>query len=175
MAGARRDAPTEAETTDPEEMEAPTTPPLPVDAQTTTTDETTTTDADRADRTEAVAMATAATEVETTTTTTTTITIDAADAGTLTSRTAVRRKNEKVEIAGLCKSSADLKVWSSAVYDDVMACSSHGDAAYFWILSIEDEDATFDSLSHCEERFVGLDSKLRTALTRYTVGDHANK
>ena len=56
----------------------------------------------------------------------------------------------------------------------VSSCSCTLDA-YPWILEVTDDDATFDALSICELRFESLDSKLRTALTRFTVGDQANK
>ncbi len=56
-----------------------------------------------------------------------------------------------------------------------MACSAEGDAAYAWILCVEDDDCTFEKMAICERRFVQLDAKLRTALTKYTTGDAANK
>jgi hypothetical protein len=42
-------------------------------------------------------------------------------------------------------------------------------------LEVSDDDATFESLSRCELRFETLDSKLRTALARYAVGEQGNK
>jgi hypothetical protein len=80
-----------------------------------------------------------------------------------------------VEVSGLPRSAADLKSWSSAVCDNVMACSAEGDAAYAWILCVEDDDCTFEAMANCERRFIHLDAKLRTALTKYTTGEAANK
>jgi hypothetical protein len=68
-----------------------------------------------------------------------------------------------------------LKAWSNAVCDNVMACSSEGDAAYAWILCVKDENATFTDMGQCERRFIQLDAKLRTALTKFTVGESANR
>ena len=54
------------------------------------------------------------------------------------------------------------------------SCSSTLDS-YSWVLAPSDDGASFDALRICEVRFESLDSKLRAALTRFTVGDQANK
>ena len=86
-----------------------------------------------------------------------------------------KREADEVKLSGLPRGSAEVKPWLNALSDAVMACSSVPDLAFAWILDVESDDATFDTLGICEPRFTSLDSKIRTAITKYTVGETTNK
>ena len=85
-----------------------------------------------------------------------------------------KKEGEKVGVTYFQRSSAGLQGWICGFDAAVSSCSSTVDAND-WMLEVTDDGASFDALSRCELRFETLDSKLRTALTRFTVGDQANK
>ena len=59
--------------------------------------------------------------------------------------------------------------------DAVTACAVNSQQAFVWLGQIEEERYTFGALSDPGEDFDSLDAKLRTASTKMTVGDAAQK
>jgi hypothetical protein len=87
----------------------------------------------------------------------------------------MKKEADKIEVPPLVRSSADLKAWSQAIYDAVMSASTTPDDAYAWILELTDDSATYETMGRCEVRFLNLDTKLRSAISKQVAGEQASK
>ncbi len=56
-----------------------------------------------------------------------------------------------------------------------MSASTSPDDAYAWILELTDDSATYKTMGRCEARFLNLDTKLRSAISKQVAGEQANR
>ena len=81
---------------------------------------------------------------------------------------------DEIKITGFPNNAAGYKPWINALVQAVSSAAYDEDLAFHWIMRVTQDDVSFDELGNAgDER--SLDSKLRTALTKYTTGDSYDK
>ena len=70
---------------------------------------------------------------------------------------------------------AGFKCWRSAVRDEVAAASGKGDGVFRWILKAEDKDVTMEQLTDSGRNWVGIEMKLKAAISKLATGELARR
>ena len=86
-----------------------------------------------------------------------------------------KKEGDDIKVPHLPRHASEYQPWVDAVIDAVTACAQDADEAFSWIARIEADDVSFDELGIRDTSMASLDAKLRSAITKHTVGGEAVK
>ena len=75
----------------------------------------------------------------------------------------------------LPRNAAESQPWLDSTVDAVTACAIDAQLAYEYMLKVEDDDISFEDLGVIPPSMSGIEAKLRSAITKHTVGSEASK
>ena len=81
--------------------------------------------------------------------------------------------NGPLVIATVPVHASNFKHWKDVVRSDVTACSKGGQHAYNWILRVENNNISDETMRVCKKKWEPLDAKIRAALLKVATGDIA--
>ena len=85
-----------------------------------------------------------------------------------------RKELDEIKIGSFPKSAADYPSWYDSLVTAVCSAALDEDDAFAWISRVDQDNCSFEELANAGAD-KSLDSKLRAALYRYTVGDFKEK
>ena len=75
----------------------------------------------------------------------------------------------------LPRNAAEAQPWLDSTVDAVTACAMHAQLAYEYMLLVEGDSISFENLGNIPPSMSGIEAKLRSAITKHTVGGEAAK
>ena len=98
--------------------------------------------------------------------------IDDSDADAPTTR---KKEGEEIKVTSLPRHAAECQPWLDSTTDAFTACARDAQEAFKLMLRIEADDCTFDELALTDPSNASLEAKLRSAITKHTIGAEAQK
>ena len=86
-----------------------------------------------------------------------------------------KKEGEEIKTPVLPRTAADVRAWMNSTGDSFSACARDPNRAFARFARIKNPECTFEELANIPREYVGLDTKLRSSVSKHCLGSEADK